>query len=109
MRKIAIFALALGSLFATQAAAADTAQVSATKNVGIVDFAFKPGALTVAKGTTVKFTNRGSTAHTATRNGGGFDKRLAPGKSFSVRFQQRGRFPYHCRIHPFMKGRIVVQ
>lgn len=109
MRKIAILALALGSLLATQAAAADTAQVSATKNVGIVNFAFKPGTLTVAKGTTVEFENQSNTAHTATRNSGGFDKRLAPGKSFSVRFQQRGSFAYHCKIHPFMKGKIVVQ
>jgi plastocyanin len=109
MRKFAIFTLALGSLFASQAAAATTAQVSATKTVGIVNFAFKPGALTVAKGTTVKFENQSNTAHTATRNGGGFNKRIAPGKSFAVRFQQRGSFPYHCRIHPFMKGTIVVQ
>ncbi len=109
MRKISIFALALGSLFATQAAAADTAQVSATKNVAIVDFAFKPGTLTIARGSKVEFENDGSTAHTATRNGGGFDKRLAPGKSFSVRFQQRGSFAYHCKIHSFMKGKIVVQ
>jgi plastocyanin len=109
MKKIALLILALGALWALPASAADTAQTSATKNVAVVDFAFKPGALTVAKGTTVKFQNQGGTAHTATRNGGGFDRRLAPGKSASVRFQQRGSFAYHCKIHPFMKGKIVVQ
>ncbi|MBK5218711.1 MAG: cupredoxin domain-containing protein [Thermoleophilia bacterium] len=108
MRKIAIFVLALGSLWATQAAAADTAQVSATKNVGIVNFAFKPGTLTVPKGTKVEFENESNTAHTTTSKN--FDsKRIAPGKSFMVRFQQRGTFAYHCKIHPFMKGKIVVQ
>jgi plastocyanin len=110
MKKIALLALALGALWVLPAAAADTAQTSATKHVEIVNFAFKPGTLTVAKGSVVEFENESNTTtHTATRNGGGFDKRLAPGKSFEVRFTTTGAFAYHCKIHPTMKGKIVVQ
>ena len=30
------------------------------------------------------------------------------GKSAAVRFQRKGTFAYHCKIHPFMHGKIVV-
>lgn len=109
MKKIALLTLVLGTLMAIQATTAGSAQTSAAKRVEVVNFAFKPGSLTVAKGTTVEFENESGTTHTATRNGGGFSKRLAPGASIPVRFNQRGSFPYHCRIHPSMKGKIVVQ
>lgn len=109
MKKIAVLALALGAVLVTPASAANTAQTSATKQVEVVNFAFKPGTLTVAKGTTVEFENGSGTTHTATRNGGGFDKRIGPGKTIAVRFQSRGSFAYHCKIHPTMKGKIVVQ
>jgi plastocyanin len=109
MKKIAVLALTLGAVLAAPASAADSAQTSATKQVDVVNFAFKPGTLTVAKGTTVEFANEDATAHTATRNGGGFDKRIGAGRTVAVRFQSRGSFAYHCKIHPTMKGKIVVQ
>lgn len=90
-------------------AAGPTAGASAAKTVSIVNFAFKPSALTVKRGARVAFANTSSTAHTATR-GGSFDtKRIAPGKAKTVQFNQRGTFAYHCKVHPSMKGRIVVE
>lgn len=109
MKKIVVLALALGAVLVAPASAANTAQTSATKQVEIVNFAFKPGTLTVARGTTVEFDNEDASPHTATRNGGGFDKRVGPGKSVAIRFQSRGSFAYHCKIHPTMRGKIVVQ
>lgn len=111
MKKIALFALVLCTLGASQAlAAGPTAHSSAEKAVEIDDFAFQPATLTVARGTTVRFTNKDDIAHTATRNGGGFNtKRIGPGKSASVRFNSAGTFRYHCSIHPSMKGKIVVR
>ncbi len=86
-----------------------TAGASAAKSVSIVNFAFKPGTLTVKRGARVGFANTSNTAHTATR-GGSFDtKRIAPGKTKTVQFNQRGSFAYHCKIHPFMKGKVVVE
>src|SRR6202035_724619 len=77
--------------------------------VSIKNFAFLPASLTVAAGTTVTWTNNDKTAHTSTSNTGLWDsKHIAPGKSFSHTFAAAGTFPYHCAIHPGMKGTIVV-
>lgn len=85
------------------------ATASAAKSVSIVNFAFKPGTLKVNRGAGVAFTNSANTAHTATK-GGVFDtKQIKPGKTVVVKFGKRGTFAYHCKIHPFMKGKIVVE
>ena len=84
------------------------ASESATSTVNIREFSFRPGTQTVARGTTVVFANRDSIRHTATK-GGSFDTgRIKPGKSKSVRFSSSGTYRYHCKIHPEMRGKIVV-
>jgi plastocyanin len=83
--------------------------VATASRVRIVDFAFKPASLTVAKGTKVKWVNRGSTAHTSTSNTSLWDSgAIAPGASFARVFRRAGTFKFHCSIHPGMKGKIVV-
>jgi plastocyanin len=85
-----------------------TATASGAKSVGIANFAFHPPTLRIKKGGKVAFTNSSNTVHTAT--GGSFDtKRIKPGKTKVVQFTQQGTFAYHCKIHPFMKGKIVVE
>jgi plastocyanin len=98
-------ALAVG---ATAAAEGPTATTSATKTVEVVDFAFRPATVNVGKGDRVVFANRAPRAHTATRAGTFDTKRIKPGRSVGVRFGQKGTFPYHCKIHPSMRGRVVV-
>lgn len=107
---IALAALAVAGLAASSGGAAEpTAAASAAKTVSIVNFAFKPGTLKVRRGARVTFSNTANTTHTATK-GGSFDtKGIAPGKSKTVQFNKRGSFAYHCKIHPFMKGKIVVE
>jgi plastocyanin len=86
-----------------------TASASGAKSVSIVNFAFKPGTVKVKRGGRVTFANTANTAHTATK-GGAFDtKRIQPGESETVKLERRGTFVYHCKIHPFMKGKIVVE
>jgi plastocyanin len=106
----ALAALSLAGFAASSGGAAEpTAAASASKIVSIVNFAFKPGTLKVKRGARVSFSNTSNATHTATR-GGSFDtKRIAPGKSETVQFDKRGSFAYHCKIHPFMKGKIVVE
>jgi plastocyanin len=78
-------------------------------SVKIVDFAFRPGTLTIAKGTRVKWTNRGAVTHTSTSNKGVWDSgSIAPGGTFSRVFKKAGTFKYHCTIHPTMTAKIVV-
>jgi plastocyanin len=81
----------------------------AGRSVDIDHFAFHPPTLRVAKGTTVSFVNSSGTAHTATRKGSFDTGQIQPGKSVAVRFAQKGTFAYHCEIHPFMHGKIVVE
>jgi plastocyanin len=105
-----IFALALIGLRgeAASAGSAPTARASGAASVDIDHFAFHPPTLKVAAGTKVTFTNSSKVTHTATS--GSFDTgHIAPGESASVRFSQKGTFVYHCTIHPFMHGKIVVK
>jgi plastocyanin len=77
--------------------------------VKIVDFAFRPGTLTIARGTKVKWTNKGAVTHTSTSNKGVWDSgSIAPGDTFSRVFKKVGTFKYHCTIHPTMTAKIVV-
>ena len=86
---------------------AATGTASAAKTVQIKGFAFKPATVEVNRGDRVTFANASGVTHTATS--GIFDtKRIAPGKSATVKFGKRGTFAYHCKIHPSMKGKVVV-
>jgi plastocyanin len=71
---------------------------------------FAPTTLTVAVGTTVTWGNNDSTAHTATADGGQWNSNnISSGKTFTFKFDASGTYKYHCTIHSFMNGTIVVQ
>jgi plastocyanin len=79
--------------------------------VTISGFKFAPTSLTVKRGAKVTVTNDDSTAHTATADDGNtFDTgTLDPGSSQTISVGEPGSYAYHCSIHPFMKGTIVVR
>jgi plastocyanin len=106
----------VGTLLAVSVAGAHKhptamAQKHPTRTVSIQNFSFKPGKVTVKRGTKVRWINKDSTAHTATANNGrSFDSgRLGPGKSYTHTFKRAGKKPYHCEIHPDMRGSVVVK
>ena len=68
-------------------------------------------ALAVKQGARVTVTNQDSTAHTATADDGhSFDTgTLAQGASQTISVSKPGRYPYHCSIHSFMHGTLVVK
>ncbi len=103
------FGLALVGLRGQTAAADATARASAAPKVTINHFAYHPPTLRVAKGSRVVFSNTSKVTHTATREGGFDSGLIKPGKSFAVRFKQKGTFAYHCLIHPSMHGRVIVE
>jgi plastocyanin len=71
---------------------------------------FTPGTLTVSAGTTVLWGNNDVTTHTVTSDAGAFNSNnLNSGETFQVKFDNPGQYKYHCSIHPFMTGTIVVQ
>src|SRR3954469_8918953 len=104
---MAIAVLAVAALQGGHASGA-TAQASGAKSVGINHFAFHPPTLRVQRGARVAFTNSSNVTHTASR-GTVHTRRIKPGKSVAVRLAQKGPFAYHCKIHPFMKGKIVAE
>ena len=51
-----------------------------------------------------------TTSHTTTSDSGLWNSgTLAPGAHFTHKFNKAGSFSYHCSIHPFMTGTIVVK
>ena len=111
MKRIIASLVLVAALIATQAvpaAAPGPATASRAKTVDINHFKFHPHTLEIAKGARVVFSNSAGVAHTATDPGAFDSGRIGPGKSFAVRFEQKGTFSYHCEIHPFMHGKIVV-
>jgi plastocyanin len=82
---------------------------AASDTVTIKDFKFGPATLNVKQGAKVTVTNSDSTTHTATANEGAFDTGdLDPGASKTITLSKPGSYAYHCQIHSFMKGTIVV-
>jgi plastocyanin len=71
---------------------------------------FAPRAVNVMPGDIVSWTNEDSTTHTVTSNEGGlFDANpLSPGDTFEYVFDMTGEVGYHCSIHPWMTGRVMI-
>jgi plastocyanin len=77
--------------------------------VEIARLAFATKELTVPAGTTVRWVNRDQVPHTSTSDDGGWESPLlTPGQSFQFTFDQAGRYPYHCVLHPFMTATVIV-
>ncbi|TMF00472.1 MAG: hypothetical protein E6I52_13435 [Chloroflexi bacterium] len=78
-------------------------------SVNIVDFSFDPASLSVATGTTVRWTNRGRLPHNVTDSGGEWHSDLLrTGQSFEHRFDTPGTYTYVCSVHPGMEATLVV-
>lgn len=88
------------------------APIIAPKNasVSIQNFAFSAPTVRIKKGARVTWTNLDSAPHTATSDAGTFTSAtLAKGASYSFTFNTVGNFPYYCKLHPSMKGTIIVE
>jgi plastocyanin len=79
--------------------------------ITISNFKFSPATLTVKNGARIKVTNKDSAPHTVTADDGhSFDSgNLDQGASGTIRAPAAGTYSYHCTVHPFMKGKLVVQ
>jgi plastocyanin len=106
--RTALQGLAAGILALAFAAPAAGA---ATADVRIRDFAFGPSYTRVEPGDSVRWMQTGS-FHTVTSRAGSperFDSgQLGTGEEFLRAFPNAGRYPYHCTIHPEMRGVVQV-
>jgi amicyanin len=82
----------------------------ATDSVSISNFAFGPAVVTVKAGTTVTWTNKDEEPHTVTFSQLGTKSPNLTGaaNTYSRSFGTPGSYDYHCSIHPFMHGTVVV-
>jgi plastocyanin len=80
--------------------------------VSISSFTYSPTPLVfpAASGVTVTWTNNDPVAHDVTSDNGAFTSStsIGPGGTYSLLFAAAGTYPYHCGIHPTMKGTVTV-
>jgi plastocyanin len=74
------------------------------------DLSFDPPQINVPTGSIVSWTNSDSIQHTVTSDEQGlFDAGpISRGDTFENVFDSAGEFNYHCAIHPFMTGVVMV-
>ena len=78
-------------------------------SVEIADFAFSPADITATVGQTITFTNSDSAPHTATLDDDSCGTpNIGNGESNGLLFTAAGTYPFHCAVHPNMKGTITV-
>ena len=71
--------------------------------------AVAPQHLDVLVGDTVHWTNDSVRTHTVTADDGSFDSgRLIPQATYDRTFAAAGDTPYHCVIHPFIRGDVLA-
>jgi plastocyanin len=92
----------------TQGPATPSAPKAAGTTVDMVDLAFKPRALTIGRGQTVTFRNRGKVTHNA-KGKDFFSSVVEPGGSYRHTFRRAGTFEYVCTFHPGMEGTLTVR
>jgi amicyanin len=91
--------------------AGDPPAADAVQQVAIFNYKFSPETLAVPAGTKVTWTNKDEVPHTVASS----DKRftsstgLDTGEQYSYTFTTAGTYEYFCTLHPFMKGKIVVE
>jgi len=78
-------------------------------DIHIYAASFKPDSVTIKAGTTVVWTNKSDTLHIVTSDDSSWmSESLDQGQSFKHVFDKPGTYAYHCDIHWFMKGTIIV-
>lgn len=96
---------------ASQSSGSASGEVKAgATTVTVKNFAFSPATLQIKKGDTVTWTNEDSAPHQIASDTNAFQgTSMSQGQTYSFTFNTAGNFPYHCAIHPSMKGMITVQ
>jgi len=97
--------ICIAAPFAAGAHAAGT-----THAVRIEGMKFIPERLEVTAGDTVVWTNKDFLPHSVTASEARVESGdLAPNKSWRFIARKKGEMPYICRLHPVMKGVLVVK
>ena len=86
------------------------AGTDAPTQVMIDNFVYSPVPLSVKIGSTVTWINHDDIPHTVDSTQGKFKSAaLDTDDKFEFKFTEAGEYPFYCRIHPKMTGKIIVQ
>ena len=95
----------------TTASPKDTGNVESAASTGtkivIKDFDFTPKTLE-AKAGSVTVQNEDGTNHSVTADDGAFDTGRFDSGTKQLDVTEPGTYTYHCAVHPFMTGKLVV-
>lgn len=91
------------------AAAGALATGAAATEVNIDNFSFTPAALIIGPGTTITWTNHDDIPHNIYSTDNKFHSPvLDTDQKWSYTFKDPGTYPYYCKIHPKMTGKVIV-
>lgn len=80
-----------------------------TGDVVIAAFRYAPQDVAKPVGATVRWANQDDVAHTVTADDGAFDSGVIPaGGTFDLALSAAGTVPYHCKLHPSMRGNVTA-
>jgi plastocyanin len=107
-----IFTIPLAAAIPTH----ETSFLPLDSTISIDSTSFVPSKIQVSIGSKVSWTNNDSTLHTVTQGNPEtvtaqaiFDSDiLYPDQTWEYTFNSTGAFDYHCTIHPFMEGMVIV-
>ena len=111
MRRVFFVAAISSVLMLTSTIVAGAANSSA-QIIGCASttWCFSPNPIVVTAGSTVTWTNATGATHSATSDTGAWTTGNvgAGATSAAVTFNTPGSYGYHCAIHPFMTGTVLV-
>ncbi len=107
---IAPLASTLGPAVAAEAdGGTDGLAAQMTEGPETARWGYAPQSSVLPTGQTITWTNTGQAPHTATDDGGAWDTGLvSSGGIATLTFATPGTYFYHCALHPWMKGTVVV-
>ncbi|MDO8507258.1 MAG: cupredoxin family copper-binding protein [bacterium] len=76
--------------------------------ISIKDFVFNPDTLTVKVGDIVTWRNDDGVVHSI-KSTDFSSPNIKNGDTFKFQFVKAGTYEYNCGIHPYMKGKVVVE
>jgi plastocyanin len=117
VRKFLVALLAIVVVFITLGASCANSNSNVTSTnekatITIENSKFTPNTLTVSRGTVVTWENKDNIGHQIISDGN-YDQLesgvIEKNEDFVFSFDSTGVFPYHCEIHPEMKGTVTVK
>ena len=79
-----------------------------TKQVTIDKLVFTPAEVNTKVGDTIEWVNKDALVHTATATNGDWNVNIQASQRGQVVMKKHGAAEYYCKLHPNMRGRIVV-